>query len=235
MAIAAWNRVRVVDGFRIKPANVLTFPAAVILGVSLWAFAHEVVALQQDWGIVSLSEEQLKLTKRVLDQIQQLPLTLLIFRFGIIPAVCEEFFFRGYLLGALSTRLKAREAILFSAALFGLFHVLTDQLAVERFLSTATMGLALGWVCVRTGSILPGMLLHAVHNSLIVLLFRFQDQIEQAGWGLEQTADVENAHLPATWLVAAAIIAAVGFGLMLVATRERPAPPAELEPAAAVQ
>ncbi|MGE3313486.1 MAG: ABC transporter permease subunit/CPBP intramembrane protease [Planctomycetaceae bacterium] len=233
--VAVWNRVRIIDGFRIKPAPALTFVAAAILGVSLWAFAHEVVALQQDWGIVSFSEEQLKLTKRLLDQVQQLPLALLIFRFGIIPAVCEEFFFRGYLLGALSTRIKARDAIIASALLFGLFHVLTDQLAVERFLSTATMGLFIGWVRVRTGSILPGMLLHAVHNSLIVLVFRFQDQLEKLGLGLEQTADMENAHLPATWIAGAAIVAAAGLALMIAATPKRGTPAKDLEPAQAVQ
>lgn len=235
-AIAKWNRVGIIEGFRIKPAPTLVFIAAAILGVSLWVFAHEIVALQQDWGIVSFSKEQLNLTKRLLDQIQQLPLALLIFRFGIVPAVCEEFFFRGYLLSALATRLKARDAIIFSAVLFGLFHVLTDQLAVERFLSTATMGLAIGWVRVRTGSILPGMFLHAVHNSLIVLMFRFQDQLERNPYlGLDKITDVENAHLPATWIVAATIVAIIGFALMLAATRYRGHTTRELEPAAAAR
>lgn len=231
LTMAAWNRVRVVDGFLIKPASGLAFLAAAVLGLSLWAFALEIGVVQRALGIATFSEEQFGLLERFVEQITKLPLPLLILRFGIVPAVCEEFFFRGYLLNAFATRVKEREAILLSSMIFGLFHVLTEQLAVERFLPSTMMGLALGWVCVRTGSVLPGMLLHATHNSLLVLLSRYKDEIAKLNWGFEKSVDLENAHLPFTWILIAAVVATAGFLLMRAVTHGRSAEPLNLEPA----
>jgi hypothetical protein len=45
--------------------------------------------------------------------------------------------------------------------LFGLFHVVIGSPASpERFLPSVFMGLLLGWLAWRSGSVLPGMLLH---------------------------------------------------------------------------
>src|SRR5260221_222984 len=89
------------------------------------------------------------------------------------PAV-EEFFFRGFLFNAIYTATRARTAILATAALFGLFHVfMSGILTIERFLPTALMGLVLGWLRWCSRSVFPGMLLHALHNGLLLSLALF--------------------------------------------------------------
>ena len=115
---------------------------------------------------------------------------------AIIPAVFEELFFRGFLFSALINKTTVRRAILISAVLFGVFHVVvTSALALERFVPSTCMGIVLGWVCWRTGSIFPGMLLHACHNGLLVTVGYYQDWLTSHNLGSQ-----EQIHLPAYWI-----------------------------------
>src|SRR5262249_56297190 len=89
---------------------------------------------------------------------------------GVIPAVLEELFFRGYLFSALCAASPPRTAIVVSALLFGLFHLVGPLLIVERGVTSTLLGLLLGWLAWRTGSVVPGMILHALHNTSLLLL-----------------------------------------------------------------
>ena len=126
----------------------------------------------------------------------------------MIPAVCEELFFRGYLLTALRGVLSAAVAIGLSACLFGLFHVI-EALSFERFLPTFFLGLILGWICYQSGSIWPGIVMHVTHNGLIISMQEYKTQLEAWGIGAE-TGD----HVPLKWLAVAATGTLVAFGLM---------------------
>jgi hypothetical protein len=104
--------------------------------------------------------------------------------------------------------------------LFGLFHlVATDRLHFERLVPSTALGLVLGWLCVRCGSALPGMLLHATHNSLLLAAAHYQKELADLGWGLQESNDVQSAGLPTSWLVAAAIGTAIGFALVWFSMR----------------
>lgn len=78
----------------------------------------------------------------------------------ILPAVLEEFLFRGALLQPLR-KYGDRVAIVVSAVLFALCHPTLPQ-AVNALL----MGLCLGVFTVRTGSLSTGIAIHFVYNSL---------------------------------------------------------------------
>ena len=73
------------------------------------------------------------------------------------------------------------------------------------------MGLILGWVCYRTQSVLPGMLLHATHNGLLLMVAYYQDDLKSRGWGVE-----EQSHLPQLWLIGATVAILVGVGLVML-------------------
>ncbi len=85
-----------------------------------------------------------------------------------IPAVAEEFVFRGVVLSGLRDRLGTAGAVVGSALIFGLFH-LSPQTAF-RFLPTFWLGILLAWVVVETRSIWVGVLLHFLNNGLILFL-----------------------------------------------------------------
>lgn len=86
-----------------------------------------------------------------------------------VPAVVEELFFRGALQGLLRPSGSAA-AIFGPALLFGLLH-----LDLAQGLTAFACGVFLGWLAERSGSILPGMLLHFCNNVLafINLYLRF--------------------------------------------------------------
>jgi len=79
------------------------------------------------------------------------------------PAVFEELIFRGYVMARLDRVLTARESLLVQAALFALLH-----LGVVIFPSHFLIGLVLGTLRRRTGSLYPGVAVHMGWNALIV-------------------------------------------------------------------
>lgn len=80
---------------------------------------------------------------------------------GLTPAICEELAFRGFILSGLRHLGHRGRAIFYSALLFGLSHALLQQSIVATI-----VGLVIGYLAVQTGSILPGMLFHVLHNCL---------------------------------------------------------------------
>lgn len=87
---------------------------------------------------------------------------------AVIPAVAEEFLFRGPVLAGLRNGLPVWAAIVGSGLLFGLFH-LSPQTAF-RFLPTAWLGILLAWMVYETRSIWVGILLHFLNNGSILVV-----------------------------------------------------------------
>lgn len=81
----------------------------------------------------------------------------------IMPAVAEELLFRGAFQG-LMRPCGSAAAIFAPALLFGLLH-----LDLAQGLTAFACGVFLGWLTERSGSILPGMLLHLANNTLAFL------------------------------------------------------------------
>ncbi len=83
---------------------------------------------------------------------------------GLWGPFVEEVFFRGFLLGGLRNRFGPWPALLISSGVFALFHILPG-LYVPTFL----LGLAFGWVYLKTRSIWPAVFGHTLHNSLVIV------------------------------------------------------------------
>jgi hypothetical protein len=64
-------------------------------------------------------------------------------------------------------------AVFFSALLFALFHLNPWQ-----FPATFTLGLILGWIRLRTGSVLACIAGHAIHNGLVFLTVVYYNDIK---------------------------------------------------------
>src|SRR5665647_2244265 len=82
----------------------------------------------------------------------------------------EELLFRGFLLQALRTRGNLTRAIIISGVTFGIGHIVnllrgyspTDQ--ALQIVAAVLIGVALAYCAVLTGSILPGIVFHALFN-----------------------------------------------------------------------
>jgi sodium transport system permease protein len=140
----------------VRPARLRFWFAAVLVGVSAWWVDLQLVL----WLKLPGAPEQLEglVTKSAL-----LPTLLAV---ALAPAVAEELVFRGVLARSLA-RHSAILAIVVSALAFSAYHVMPQQMV-----STFPLGLALGILAIRSGSILPGMLVHFLNNAIVIVLSR---------------------------------------------------------------
>jgi len=193
------GRVRWTSGLALRWPSVTALVGAAILGASLWPAAHEIALFGSG---LQISDELLKRFETIVTQFQTLPLWFILFTVAIVPAVFEELCFRGFVFSAIQERISGAWTVVASAVLFGCFH---EVLAPGRLLSTTALGLVLGCVRLRTGSILPTMLLHAVHNGVVLAIVHYRDELAARGWAAD-----ENLHLPLTWHALAAVGIIVG-------------------------
>jgi membrane protease YdiL (CAAX protease family) len=205
-------RAEVRSTFRITWPGVVGLLGAGLLGLSLWPFSHELMLLLFPQGRL---EALRKLSEPIVAQLAAIPLWAQWVTLAAVPAACEEWFFRGFLLSSFRARQRAWQAVILTAVLFGAFHVVVrDGLLFERMVPSTCLGLALGAVCVRTGSLWPGVLLHVLHNGLLLTIADYKEELTAWGWG-----GGEREHLPWAWLATAAGIAAAGAGLVLLSRK----------------
>lgn len=89
---------------------------------------------------------------------------------GILAPIGEELIFRGAVLRKLLTLFEGKKrwiAIFISAAIFGAIHGNFAQ-----GIHATLFGMLLGWMYMRTGSVLPGIALHWVNNTVAYLMFK---------------------------------------------------------------
>ncbi len=80
---------------------------------------------------------------------------------SVLPAIFEEWFFRGVLQKNLSTVISRKAAIVISAVIFGFMHVDPGQTVFA-----IGFGLIAGYLFEQTGSIWFGVLIHFVNNAV---------------------------------------------------------------------
>lgn len=90
-----------------------------------------------------------------------------------IPSIFEEVAFRGIALTVFLRRYSPNKAIVFSSIGFGLMHLLNILVGREvvwvlgQVVWAFTIGLFYGYVFIRTGSLLPSMIVHYLGNVFI--------------------------------------------------------------------
>lgn len=94
------------------------------------------------------------------------PESLIVFAF--VPAISEEFLFRGCLYQEISGTNKKELAVLICAGLFALLHMNFNQMSYAF-----VMGIFFGWIVCMTDNLSISILIHALFNSFTVLSFAF--------------------------------------------------------------
>ena len=121
---------------------------------------------------------------------------------SVLGPVLEEMLFRGAITKVLLRKYSPAKAIILSALIFGVFHINPVQV-VGAMLS----GILFAWLYYKTGSIVPGILIHVLNNSLSVFLSLHYGDVENM-------ADLLGE--PAYWicLAVAAVLLAVSYRAM---------------------
>lgn len=94
---------------------------------------------------------------------------------GLLAPLAEEIVFRGAVLRALLGCFGEKKhwiAIVLSALIFGFIHFNIAQ-GVHAFI----IGLLLGWMYYRTGSLVPGIILHWINNTIAYVMFNIMPQM----------------------------------------------------------
>jgi membrane protease YdiL (CAAX protease family) len=100
----------------------------------------------------------------IADGFGPIPVQILLIVFG--AAIAEELCFRGMLFGGLRERLPKLPAALAAGVVFGALHAFTGISAVPPLI---VLGFVFCLLYEKTGSIVPGMLLHMLNNSVALL------------------------------------------------------------------
>lgn len=121
------------------------------------------------------------------------PLALMI---GATPAICEEILFRGYIQTRLTRTWHPLLGIIIASLLFAGFHM-----DLVHIVAVLPIGVYLGWVSWRSGSIIPAMIGHFINNTISVVAVV-----------LAPEGETDTLALPAV-LVSLAILGLGFFGL----------------------
>jgi membrane protease YdiL (CAAX protease family) len=94
-------------------------------------------------------------------------LAVMVVMLAVGPGVAEELFFRGFMQTRLVQRWGAVAGVAIASACFGFIHFDLVHTPVA-----ALLGVYLGWVTERTGTIVPAMAAHFVNNLVALLTAR---------------------------------------------------------------
>lgn len=142
---------------------------------------------------------------------------------AVLPAIGEEITHRGMLVHAFKGR-GDMAAILWSALLFGLMHGNIEQV----FYAALVMGVIGGIISVKTGSIVPCMILHFVNNAIAVIL-TYTSYEGGFGYKLQEALSNSSAAIFVFYLLAAASIFFIIVYVHITVCSMRPKSESELE------
>jgi sodium transport system permease protein len=133
--------------------------AAVLIGIALhpsYLMLGQAVRL-----LYEMSPEAKEIIGQFESMVMAQPIWAVLLLLAVLPAICEELAFRGFIFGGLLRQQGALRAIVVSALLFGFIHSL-----IQQSIAATMMGLLLGLIAWRTGGVLATMIVHVINNSL---------------------------------------------------------------------
>jgi sodium transport system permease protein len=140
----------------------------------------------------------------------------------VMPALCEEFLFRGFILSGLTRTLTKWKSIILCALLFAFIHPEPLQLPFAF-----VVGLGLSWVALETNTLWIPVLMHAFHNASLLLVVRV---MASSGFALSSLADFTKPSqlffigiCSFGGLLVSAILVRLGIGIVARSSRSFPA------------
>lgn len=124
------------------------------------------VALAVNFGYHSFLTDTLGLREsHFLERLRGLGISeaTLIVSFCLFPAVTEEIAFRGLVQHWLQTAIQPWRAVVFASFLFTVLHF-----SILSFPILFGIGLLLGWAKWKTNSLYPSMVIHFLHNYIVI-------------------------------------------------------------------
>jgi membrane protease YdiL (CAAX protease family) len=153
--------------FRLRPLALSGWIRSLCLGVVAWALIQLLGALS-----IGLVEHMGGRIPPLYPEMDGLPFAVALLIWGVLPAICEELAFRGYIQWNLGP-LGDGKAIWMTGLLFGAMHM-----SLIRLIPLTVLGLLFATAVQRSGSILPGMFMHFLNNGIVLALNFFGSPAE---------------------------------------------------------
>ena len=161
------SKTDIKSNFRFNYTNPLNFLLVLIASLPLLLLAGLLGQLIN--AVFPVSESYLEAMQNLIT-IQDSGIWFTIFVVGVLPGICEEVMFRGFVLSALRKK-GIWYGIILTAILFGAFH-----LDPFRFLPVTLLGIWLGFIAVKTNSIYVPILAHFAQNTLAILITNYAEK-----------------------------------------------------------
>lgn len=145
------------------------YPAVILVGLFVgivYEGAADLITMARSWGMTESG-----ITGAADDMAADLAwawVLALVLCKSLLPPLCEEVIFRGYVQRRLVTRWGPGLAIGTTALLFGAAHLLHG--GVGGFARTFVHGLWVGYLAWRTGSIFPALACHVAGNAAVMIM-----------------------------------------------------------------
>lgn len=149
----------------------------VLIGaVSLFGIQYFIGAVDDFWALIGL-----KFSSSSLNPTSWGTYFISLFALVVIPAIGEEVLFRGMILNGLRFRFKDSTAVVLSALLFALMHG-----SLQQFVYPFLLGLIMGYLVLKTKTLLSSMIVHFVNNFLVIT-FQFIDNMTGFSFSIPHT------------------------------------------------
>ena len=176
---------------------------SIILGVgaiSLNLLVSSLLSIVFPSDSTGLNEQYME----ILDGVAFVPGLLLM---ALLPAVCEEVMFRGYVLTAFKERMSFVKAVIIVSLLFGVSHM-----NMIKIIPTALLGVALAYMAQKSGSIVTSALMHFINNSLAVVVLYYGSEIA--------FLNDETMTIPVMIVLSVVAVVMVPLGVILLLSRK---------------
>lgn len=157
-AVSRWRGMRVADTLAVRPAPLLAY----LRWTLIFGLFYLIIQFCAQW-IPGMESPYMQ---NVLSTASNYP--MLVLGLVLMPALFEEFLFRGVLFGSLRLRLEPHTAVAITAGIFTIVH---PQYSWQlQLLYLLPMAVLLGYARSYTGSIWPGIWLHALNNAISLVV-----------------------------------------------------------------
>jgi sodium transport system permease protein len=173
---------------RVQPSHIL---AAIMIGLTLHP-SYKILG-EAIMGVYPIAPETVALLKDFQSKMLENPLWLILLLMAVIPAICEELAYRGFIFGGLLRQQGVLRALVVSALLFGFTHAVLQQ-----SISASVMGLILGFIAWRTGGVICTIIVHFINNALTLTMAWCSERQtavpEMLSWVIKADADGWSYH-----------------------------------------
>jgi len=184
----------------------LRWPGWRTMGLAVWIAPAAAILAGQIFWLQSLlmppPDWYLEILDRLAERGRTENLALGVLGLCVLPALCEEGVFRGFVLSGLEGPLGPAKAVWLSALFFSLLHV-----DLYRFTAVFGLGALLGFLVVTSRSVYPAIAVHALNNLLVLAPPSWPERIG-APWL------VGNERAPLLWMGVGVAVLAVGCGAL---------------------